>query len=157
MSSHDIQTLANRNTTEIDTAHFAEEDVQELLELDPSRVPKHPTAWCISLTFVDAGVQMVFNISSEVILGRLSSSHERVNFIDLSGYNAHEMGVSREHALLILKGTKVMLRDNKSTNRTLLNNKKLRPLQDYPLKPGDLITLGRLQLKYNLLFNPFGA
>src|SRR5688572_16012899 len=106
MSSNDIQTIANRNTTEIETAHFAEEDVQELLELDPSRVPKHPTAWCISLT---------------------------------------------------LKGTKVMLRDNRSTNRTLLNSKKLRPLQDYPLKPGDLITLGRLQLKYNLLFNPFDA
>jgi len=148
-------TIPNRTDAKVETARLNSEDVAELFERDPSQVPAHASFWCISLTVVELGVQMVINISGNIMLGRLADNEYEETFVDLTGYKAHEYGVSRKHALITLRDKKVVIKDNNSANRTLLNNKKLRPLQEYPLKPGDVISLGKLELKFNLLFDPF--
>jgi hypothetical protein len=148
-------TIKNRTAAKVETAKLNSDDVAEVFERDPSQVPAHASFWCISLTVVELGVQMVINISGDVLLGRLGISDGDYTFVDLTGYNAHEYGVSRKHAIISLADNKVVIKDNNSANRTLLNKKKLRPLQDYPLKPGDVISLGKLELKFNLLFDPF--
>lgn len=148
-------TIPAHSDDAVETARLNSEDIAEIFERDPSQVPAHASFWCISLTVIDPGVQMVINISGSIMLGRQADSDYEDTFIDLSGYNAHEYGVSRKHAIITLHDKKVVIKDNNSANRTLLNDKKLRPLQEYPLKPGDIISLGKLRLKFNLIFDPF--
>lgn len=50
--------------------------------------------------------------------------------------------LSRNHAEMFIKDSQLFIRDLKSSNGTFLNNEKLSPLQDYPLKVGDKIDLG---------------
>lgn len=154
--SDKADTIKSRSAGKVETAKLDANDVPEIFDRDPSQIPPHASFWCISLTVVEQGVQMVINISGKVLLGRLGSSDEEYTFVDLTGYNAHECGVSRRHAIIALLDDKVIIKDNNSANRTLLNNKKLRPLQEYPLKPGDEISLGKLRLTFNLVFDPFG-
>lgn len=149
------QTIPNRSDNSVETANVSLSEAAELFERDNSQVPSHADFWCISLTVVEQGVEMVINISGSVMLGRSVDSKFDGAFIDLSGYNAHEHGVSRQHAIITLRNKQVVIKDNNSANNTLLNNKKLRPMQEYALTPGDLISLGKLQLQFNLLFDPF--
>lgn len=148
-------TIPKRSDDAVETVKLNSDDIAEIFERDPSQVPAHASFWCISLTLVDSGVQMVINISGSVVLGRYVEKHHDETFIDLSGYKGHEFGVSRKHAIIRLRDNIVVIKDNNSANRTLLNSKKLPPLQEYPLKPGDVISLGKLQLKFDLIFDPF--
>jgi serine/threonine protein kinase len=54
--------------------------------------------------------------------------------------------VSRNHACINISGQGISIRDSNSTNGTHVNDAPLMPEQDYMIKPGDLIHLGRLTL-----------
>ncbi|MGJ3239830.1 MAG: FHA domain-containing protein [Anaerolineae bacterium] len=151
----DTITMVNTPPKSLETAKLTSENVPDAFDRDPSQVPSHGRFWSISLTVVELGVEMVINLSDSVLLGRLYAGESDQNFIDLTGYNAHEYGVSRQHAYISLSNNKVVIKDNNSANRTLLNKKKISPMQEYPLRPGDVISLGKLELKFNLLFDPF--
>ena len=146
-----------RDDGNVETLQFDGLNVADFLDRDASQVPAHATFWCISLTILEFDTQMVINISGDLMLGRQGQSDERYTFIDLSGYNAHQHGVSRQHAIIALQNKRVVIKDNASSNRTLLNGKKLQPHRDYTLRPGDIISLARLELQFNLNFDPFAS
>ncbi|MGB7341082.1 MAG: FHA domain-containing protein [Phototrophicaceae bacterium] len=146
-----------RDDGNVETLKIDGINVAEFLDRDASQIPAHATFWCISLTVLAFDTQMVINISGDLMLGRQGQSDERYTFIDLSGYNAHKHGVSRQHAIIALHNKRVVIKDNDSSNRTLLNGKKLQPHRDYALKQGDIISLARLELKFNLNFDPFAS
>ena len=101
------------------------------------------------------GVEVVFDLVDEVMLGHSHSSHNGYTSIDLSPFDVYEMGVSRRHAILQLDNDRLVLIDNHSTNGTLLNKKQMQPGVAYPLRNGDIISLGLLDLQVELLINPF--
>jgi pSer/pThr/pTyr-binding forkhead associated (FHA) protein len=89
---------------------------------------------------------MVVQIREDIILGRTSESSDVTTHINLTDYDAEEMGVSRRHARLVRDHKAVYLMDLKSTNGTRLNGEPLSPSVEKRLRDGDEIMLGRLRI-----------
>lgn len=77
------------------------------------------------------------------ILGR-QGQNTPASIIDLSKYQAHLLGVSREHAAISFSEGNYTIEDLNSSNGTWLNENKLAPNQPRLLRNGDAIRLGQL-------------
>ena len=125
-------------------------NVQEHAAEDSSRAHSIGYAWRVALTIIDVDVQIVFDFAKSAIIGRAFPGG-----IDLSAFDALQLGVSRRHAVLSLQENKIVIRDCGSKNGTLLNSKKLKPNVNYILRSGDLVHLARMALRFDLLYNPY--
>lgn len=85
------------------------------------------------------------------VFGRYDPEALKQPEIDLTPYNAHEEGVSRLHAELIIVDNRVCLQDLNSRNGTYVNNEKIAPYIEHPIYDGDWIKLGRLRILVNFL------
>lgn len=65
--------------------------------------------------------------------------------VDVSGYDALELGVSRQHAALSVTERGVFVEDKSSTNGTRINGFQLPPARPYRLRNGDEIEFGQLR------------
>jgi hypothetical protein len=129
-------------------------EVQELAEQTPAlQAPQRP--WRVSLAVLDVDVQIILDITDAMVLGRANSQIAGFPTINLSPFNAFEFGVSRNHAVIMLQENLLLIRDNVSMNGTYLNNKKLKPNTNYVIHSGDYVNLGRMALRFDLLFNPY--
>ena len=79
----------------------------------------------------------------ELVIGRRVPDHP-IPDVDLTGYNAYKLGVSRRHAILRCSEDGCALEDQASANATWVNENKLTPFVGYPLQSGDTIRLGHL-------------
>ena len=87
-----------------------------------------------------------------IILGRRDAEGGSEPTLDLTEDDGGlEHGVSRRHARLLLKGADLLIEDLHSANGTWVNDARLSANQPYPLKHGDLIRLGRMRMRVNLL------
>ena len=125
----------------------------EPVELPEPRGGQPP--WRISLTIVDTNIQIAFEVTDYVTLGRFSATSSRGKVIDFSPFNIYEFGVSRIHATLQLQNNRVTICDNGSTNGTYLNGKRLKSSTSYVLNEGDYVALGTLLLRFDLLYHPW--
>jgi len=90
---------------------------------------------------------MQVNLSHDKTIGRI---HEGFTpEIDLSGFDAYEQGVSRQHAILRRQNDTIVIVDLNSANNTFLNGQRLVPDQPRILRDGDEIRLGQLVLRVN--------
>jgi diguanylate cyclase (GGDEF)-like protein len=76
--------------------------------------------------------------SADSVIGRSSNSHIHVD----------DRSVSKSHAKLVVAAGEVSIIDLESTNKTVVNNKILTPLQPYKLKNNDQIKVGNIILKF---------
>ncbi len=98
-------------------------------------------------------IRLQFIPDKDLILGRLSHEEEAPeNTLDLSSYEAFQLGVSRHHAAIRLRRHALELRDLVSSNGTYVNEQQLAPGEIYRLCSGDVVRLGRLQMI--LIFEP---
>ncbi|RMG84239.1 MAG: FHA domain-containing protein [Chloroflexi bacterium] len=98
-------------------------------------------------------IRLRFTPDKDLILGRLSHEEESPeNILDLSTYEAFQLGVSRRHAAIRLRRHALELRDLVSSNGTYVNEQQLAPGEIYRLCSGDVVRLGRLQMI--LIFEP---
>lgn len=90
----------------------------------------------------------VFQVSTarEIALGRRSRPADPEVTVDLQEHGGVEAGVSRYHAMIVVVKGVLYLRDLNSVNGTFLNGHRLVPIASYPVKNGDVITLGELSL-----------
>ena len=72
-----------------------------------------------------------------------------------TSYAAYRMGVSRRHAILMLKSRHLQIVDLGSSNGTMVNGVKLAPHQPRPLRDGDMLSLGKMGLR--VIFRPRAA
>ena len=156
VEDHEEHTIHTRPPSlNVETKNLSSYDIQELDEIEPAiHYPTGPP-WHVALTVIEYEVEIVFDITDSVTLGR---SYPRLNLyegIDLSPFNAYELGVSRHHATLILVSGQVVIQDHNSNNGTLVNNKKLKPNSNYLLENGVTLHLGRMALRFEMLYNPF--
>ena len=80
-------------------------------------------------------------------LGRIDPRQDIFPEVDLTDILAPEQGVSRLHACIFRRGDSVEIEDLGSTNGTLLNGVRLAPYIPQPLKDGDELQLGKLQIE----------
>ncbi len=71
----------------------------------------------------------------EILLGRSAMGQE---------YFQHDNRISNEHFYIKYKDGNWLIRDNHSTNGTMINGDILKPSIEYELKTGDVITLGKM-------------
>lgn len=82
----------------------------------------------------------------KIMFGRLSPG-ESAPTVDLTPFDAHLFGVSRQHAMVFRTDNGIFLQDLESTNGTWLNDIKLIPHKLYEVKSGDLVRLGQLGMR----------
>jgi hypothetical protein len=88
--------------------------------------------------------QIVIDARPKIFLGRQFPGENPP--IDLTDFGAHDLGVSRQHAVLVSHGRTFMIEDLASSNGTWLNTLRLTPYIRYEVKSGDRLQLGRLPI-----------
>jgi hypothetical protein len=98
-----------------------------------------------ALFVMDREKPLIVQNAPRVILGRMLEGTDET-YVNFPDEEAIELGLSRRHAQISYEAGQYYLMDFNSTNGTWLNRQKLTPHANYPLRGGDIITLGRLRL-----------
>jgi len=107
----------------------------------------------VSLNIIATGNVIHLGLEEEITLGRVSEGQPVTPDIDLTPYKAYEAGVSRMHASLRIIEDRVMVTDLGSANGTRINGRQITSHIPYPVKHGDILTLGKFKIQV-LLHEP---
>lgn len=111
--------------------------------------------WRIELELHTAAQRKVMGLDlyGDVVLGRGPSRPGRI-ILDLDGYGAHELGVSREHLMLRPTRTRLFAIDQGSTNGTTINGATSGRGMAVALHDDDMIALGNMVLLLRIIKKP---
>ncbi|MBC7810093.1 MAG: FHA domain-containing protein [Burkholderiales bacterium] len=94
---------------------------------------------------------IVLRPKPQMIIGRSDPAAGVKPEIDLTPLAGYRMGVSRRHATIQMRDSKLHLHDMGSCNGTSLNGETLTPYEAYALRDGDEIRVGQLTLRLYFL------
>jgi hypothetical protein len=122
-----------------------------LLLADGTHSPKPPAAGRSDAGFMalyidTASTALRVKLANQVILGRYSPGITVRLGVDLEAHGALERGVSRVHAVIRRTTQGLEIEDLASKNGTWLNDEKLTPFLPKPLRSGDRLRLGMLEI-----------
>ncbi len=88
-------------------------------------------------------------VQNEFSIGRAADGQVIAPDVDLNKYEAFNMGVSRLHATIRIdpQRNKVFIIDQGSANGTFVNGYEIPANSEVPLNHGDVLTLGKFNLK----------
>ncbi len=115
----------------------------------PSKAPA-PTLEQVAaptLIVMSSGRQIDLSDVALVFLGRCDEKHHIYPHLDLTRDEGMSYGVSRQHACIHQNDQGLQVEDMDSTNGTFLNGQRLSPFKVYPLHNGDVLQLGKLEIK----------
>lgn len=99
----------------------------------------------ILLYIGNAAQPLSVNRLNNLVIGRIDPDDDSQPVdVDLSEFQAQEMGMSRNHARLDARKDPPVLVDLDSSNGTFINGHQLTPNEPHKLDSGDEIRLGRL-------------
>ena len=117
------------------------EDFKEKIE----KVSKEAPAEGVAIYILDQTQPIEIRLENEFVLGRLTEeSDEKV--VDLTAYDAFNLGVSRRHLMIRRSGKGYNAIDLNTTNGTWVDEQILLPQQPFPLKSGSQIRLGKMRI-----------
>lgn len=99
-----------------------------------------------TLIMVATGGALRLAEGDEVTLGRVCEGQPIVPDFDLTPYKAYEAGVSRMHASIKIHTGVITITDLGSANGTCINGRQITTNIPYPLRNGDILTLGKLKI-----------
>ncbi|MSP12647.1 MAG: FHA domain-containing protein [Chloroflexi bacterium] len=116
----------------------------------PIPMPMAPPAPLGQPRLVVAGSQATINLAGrdDNLIGRTDPVSNIYPEVDLTPHGGEDGGVSRRHARITHQGGQWMVEDLNSTNGTFLNGQRLAPVRPQPLKDGDALRLGKVQLSF---------
>lgn len=100
----------------------------------------------VVLNFGSKFPSLLLDVETRMILGRRGITTDEF-VVDLSVFNAYELGVSRKHALLYVENGQIYVEDLGSDEGTFLNDNLLTPFKAYPVPNSAILKLGRLAIK----------
>jgi CheY-like chemotaxis protein len=103
--------------------------------------------WVLEFRVVGTASTIQTQLKDVMVLGREDPDHNVFPEIDLGPYHAYTQGVSRRHAVILVRDGRITIKDLGSTNGTRLNDYDLLPEQEYRLRHGDELILGQLKLQ----------
>jgi pSer/pThr/pTyr-binding forkhead associated (FHA) protein len=101
----------------------------------------------LKLHVVSTGDTITVPVKSTIIIGRKDLSQRVQPDLDLTPYRGYQCGVSRSHAIIVVKDNELWVRALSGTNGTQVNEVTLTIGQEYLLRDGDELKLGVLRLK----------
>lgn len=110
--------------------------------------------WVIELRIVGTPTVLQVKVTESMTIGRSDEDSPKRPEIDLAPYNGYENGVSRTHAMISARNSRVTIRDLGSSNGTFLNGARLELGQEYRLKHGDTLMFGRLEVQLFFVVTP---
>lgn len=142
---------------EIKTTQLKEQTTEVISDRNLSAIANTISFWRFGITIPEYDTQIVVNVSGPIMFGRANLDDGTYTYIDLSPYDAVNCGVSRSHAFITIHKNNIVIQDFNSSNGTFLNEKKLKTMTKYPLNEGDTIRFAKLNLQFNVLYNPFSS
>lgn len=110
--------------------------------------------WVIEFRIVGTASVLQVQVQQVMTLGRFNRENDEKPDIDLEPYAGYHYGVSRSHAKLITRNSRVTVSDNKSANGTYINGDRLEAGREYRLHHGDMLTLGKMKLQVFFVVTP---
>ena len=110
---------------------------------------KVPT--CVRFTLSD-GTKLDAAARPFIMLGRRDETNREQIDLDFDQIGGRENGVSRCHAIICVGTSSVFIKDFNSRNGTFLNGYELHPMQEYTLKDGDTVVLGRIRAEVKFIY-----
>jgi pSer/pThr/pTyr-binding forkhead associated (FHA) protein len=101
----------------------------------------------VALYIDSSETPMVIDITQQAIFGRYTPDATLRPRVDLSPYGAYERGISRMHAAIRRTPEGLVVEDLASSNGTWINEVKLQAYVPTPLRSGDRIKLGQLEIE----------
>ena len=101
------------------------------------------------LVVVRSGGHFDLSDKPDILVGREDPARGVFPDVDLIPHGGLEGGVGRRHARLIFRNNQWLIEDLLSTCGTLVNKQRLQPGVPRPLKDGDQIRLGRVELTFH--------
>ena len=139
-----FESAPHKNSTPRD-AEWVTKYLNEDLEKKVEKVNKKAPAEGIAIYLLDQTQPVEIRPEDEFYIGRLTEeTKEKV--VDLTSYNAFDMGVSRRHLMIKRAGKGYQAIDLFSTNGTWVNEVNLVPQSPFPLKSGSQIRLGKMRI-----------
>ena len=86
-----------------------------------------------------------------LLVGRSHKSLPTQPEVDLTPFLMEKHGVSRRHALIRLRDSRLEIQDLDSTNGTGINGFRFGPKETHQIRNGDIITLGRVNIKISFI------
>lgn len=117
--------------------------------------PLHePLPWVIELRVVGTAATIQVQVNENMLIGRADSANDIRPAVDLSPHGGQSKGVSRKHAVILVKDNRINIKDMGSVNGTRLNGFLLAPEQEYRLRHGDEIDIGQIKLQVRFTVVP---
>ncbi len=110
--------------------------------------PYAPTQQAISLVIISPPPPATLSIPNrpELIVGLSDPQSNRYPDVDLGPYGGLDLGISRRHFRLARQGDQLYLEDLGSVNGTVVNGQRIPPHTLQPLRNGDRLLLGKMEL-----------
>ncbi|MGA7729972.1 MAG: FHA domain-containing protein [Chloroflexia bacterium] len=86
----------------------------------------------------------------ELIVGRSDPQSNSYPDVDLGPYGGLDLGISRRHFRLTRNGDHFYLEDLQALNGSIVNGQRIPPYTLHPLRSGDRITLGKMELIFEI-------
>ena len=116
----------------------------------PRGAARQALTWRVVLFFGgDPPTTVGLELRGDIRMGRSPSAD-----FDLRPFDKGELGVSRHHALLGIRPTRLTITDLDSSNGTIVNSAYLVPDQPFEVSHGDIIALGGLMFVLSIVERP---
>lgn len=109
--------------------------------------------WVMELRIVGTASVLQVQVRESMVVGRADQSTSKPD-INLEPYNAYDLGVSRKHAMIYARNSRITVRDLHSSNGTFINEGRLEPDKDYRLRHGDILAFSKLKFQVFFVVTP---
>ncbi len=115
---------------------------------------QEPMPFVIELRVVGTPAVLQVQVDETMLIGRADPPKNVYPAVDLSAHNGQGQGVSRQHAVILVKDNRTFIKDLGSVNGTRLNGSLLAPQSEYRLRHGDELTIGHMKLQVRFIVVP---
>lgn len=143
------------NSHPLHTRKLRSEDELPSLSLHRGTGPlDYAMPWVIEFRIIGTASVLQVQVQQVMTIGRFDREKNQKPEIDLETYAGYHYGVSRSHAKLITRNSRVTVSDNHSANGTYINHERLEAGREYRLHHGDILALGKMQLQVFFVVTP---
>lgn len=101
----------------------------------------------LKLQVTESGEVMMRDVVGDLVVGRADNVTDYIPEIDLTPYGAYRLGLSRRHAIILLEGERLVVKDLNSRNGTFVNGVIVPSGGTQTLRDGDELRFGNLGLR----------